>query len=90
MHKISLYRKYVGTSLKYKFKVDNYFMGYRTNILGGCGAVLYNYTEILAKNSFYNAEMWSDEYLIVSFETDDLDGFNLYKILNSLIPEELL
>lgn len=89
MHKISLYRKHVGTSLKYKFKVDNYFMIYRTNILECCAGVLYDYADILSKDT-YRVQSWSEEYLIVSFETDDLDGFNLYKILNSLIPEELL
>lgn len=89
MHKISLYRKHVGASLKYKFKVDNYFMSYNTNILECCAALLYDYVDILSKDT-YRSQSWSEEYLIVSFETDDLDGFNLYKILNSLIPEELL
>lgn len=89
MHKISLYRKHVGTSLKYKFKVDNYFMGYNSNILECCAGVLYEYVDILSKDA-YRFQSWLDEYIIASFETDDLDGFNLWKILNSLIPEEFL
>lgn len=89
MHKISLYCKFVGTSLKYKFKVDNYFLGYNSNILECCIGTFCDYEDVASKNA-YEFQSWPDEYIITSFETDDLDGFNLWKILNSLIPEELL